>query len=182
MGGGPEGQRGLQHPPQWWGRGGAGVVSGPAQAWSQGRTLPGTSRGSALGSRQQEGADAKEAIPLHPGKIAGWSGQGGRLPPCSWEMLLAGVAAGEASVAIHKHRRRRTWTNTLTRGRTDGGLVGWKSQLPPEWAETAIRGCKKRHCKSDLTLRIDGGGGAFKIILSNPFFVKIRSPNPRKGQ
>lgn len=56
------------------------------------------------------------------------------------------------------------------------------SLLPPKWAETAIRGCKKRHCKSDLTLRIDGGGGAFKIILSNPFFVKIRSPNPRKGQ
>lgn len=116
--------------PSGGGGGGAGVVSGPAQAWSQGRTLPGTSRGSALGSRQQEGADAKEAIPLHPGKIAGWSGQGGRLPPCSWEMLLAGVAAGEASVAIHKHRRRRTWTNTLTRGRTDGGLVGCKSAAP----------------------------------------------------
>lgn len=60
-----------------------GVVSGLAQAWSQGRTLGSTSRGRALGNRRQEDTDAEEAMPLHPGKTAGWWGQGGSLLPCS---------------------------------------------------------------------------------------------------
>lgn len=37
------------------------------------------SKGLALGNQQQEGSDAKEAIPRLPGQTAGWWGPGGRL-------------------------------------------------------------------------------------------------------
>lgn len=80
------------------------------------------------------------------------------------------------SAAIREHQRRRTWTNTLPRARAEGGLVGrvycsLNGQSP-------LSGCRKSH----PTLRLVGGGGAFKIILSKLFFVKIRGPKPRKGQ
>lgn len=48
-----------------------------------------------------------------------------------------GTFSRMVSEAIHKRQRRRTWTNTLPRGRTEGGLVGCKSLLLPEWAEPA---------------------------------------------
>lgn len=58
----------------------------------------------------------------------------------------------------------------------EGGLLGGTVGSPN--AQSQVHGWRKSHSMSGFTLRLIRGEEAFKVISSNPFFVK----KPREGQ
>lgn len=133
-----------------WGGGGVrpGSGLGPRE------DFPAQAKG-CLWETQQGGSDPKEAIPRLPGKTAGWWGrEGGRLQ-------LPGVSAEMVSVAINT--RDMGPGRHSARGENWRGLVGCNSYCCLH-GQSQLRGCRKSHCQSGQTLRLDGGGGALKTI------------------